>query len=173
MTEYIAGDKDSFVELYKNTYERVLRRLTRMFPSLAEAEDCTQDAFIKAFNHWGEWQPIGSAESWVMRIAINHSLSQIRKNKLRNHPSLDDEFANTRKLHIPVHDNPQDIAEDHELWVLVSKLSPKQKEAIYYRFFLGHSSRATAKILGEHERTIGSRLWAARNMLRPQLQESK
>jgi len=50
----------------------------------AAAEDCTQEAFLRAFRAWPRWRPDAPAEAWVHRIAINVAISARRRERLRS-----------------------------------------------------------------------------------------
>lgn len=166
--EYVAGDTTSFANLYQKTFTKVCRTLIPMFRDPVEAEDCAQDAFVRAFAHWASWRPTAPAEAWVMRIAKNGAISQIRKNQIR---TLD---AIIERLGAPEGSkNPWDVAEQNDFRRLIKQLSVKQTEVITYRFFFGYSGRETSRILRIPERTIASRLWSAKNALRIKLVEQQ
>jgi len=81
--EYQPGSKEDFDRLYQASYQRIFRTLATILGDAAAAEDCTQDAFLKAYRAWPRWKGDSPAEAWVHRIAINTALSFIRKRRLR------------------------------------------------------------------------------------------
>lgn len=58
-----AGSKKDFDTLYRETYPRVFRTLAAMLGSEAMAEDCAQDAYLKAFRAWPGWKGEAPAEA--------------------------------------------------------------------------------------------------------------
>src|SRR5438132_2919225 len=93
--EYRAGAKEDFDRLYRASYQRVFRTLLAITGDAATAEDCTQEAFLRAFRAWKEWKRDAPAEAWVHRIAVNVALSHRRRQRLREAGEL------VRRLGIP------------------------------------------------------------------------
>ena len=81
--EYEAGSDADFARLYSDTYLKILKTLTIRLGDGAAAEDCTQEAFERAYRSWKTWKPIAPAEAWVHRIAVNAAISYQRKMKIR------------------------------------------------------------------------------------------
>jgi len=62
MDGYRAGDRDDFDRLYRTTYSRLLRILYAITGDATAAEDCVQEAYVRAFAAWG------SAGDWRRRL---------------------------------------------------------------------------------------------------------
>jgi len=77
--EYQPGSKEDFDQLYQETYPRIFHTLATVLGDAASAEDCAQDAFLKAFRAWPRWKADAPAEAWVHRIALNTAFSFMRK----------------------------------------------------------------------------------------------
>src|SRR6185437_8072645 len=74
-----AGDVDAF-EALVNRYERKIFRLTQHITQNTEdAQDASQEAFLKAFEHLGEFQGNSRFYTWLVRIAVNQALMKLRK----------------------------------------------------------------------------------------------
>src|ERR1700682_6527335 len=80
---YEPGNEADFERLYDVSYPRILGTLTAVLGDRAAAEDCTQDAFERAYKNWATFQPLAPAEPWVHRIAINAAISSQRKMRIR------------------------------------------------------------------------------------------
>ena len=65
-----------FVDLYQN---RVLGFVRRMVPSPEEAQDITQEVFIRAFQNFHRFDGRSSAKTWLFRIAYNLCVDRSRK----------------------------------------------------------------------------------------------
>src|ERR1700730_11454578 len=125
---YRAGNQADFERLYQASYGKILGTLTAMLGDRAAAEDCTQDAFERAYKKWATWQPIAPAEAWVHRIAINAAVSHQRKMRLREVGEV------IRRIGRPgLAPDPQVLAEHQDLTAALSKLPPKQAAAIVLR----------------------------------------
>ena len=85
-----AGDISAF-ETLVGRYERKIFRLTQNITQNREdAEDAMQEAFLKAFEHLGEFQGNSRFYTWLVRIAVNQALMKLRKRR-PNQVSLDEE----------------------------------------------------------------------------------
>jgi RNA polymerase sigma-70 factor (ECF subfamily) len=135
-----------------------------MLGDRAAAEDCLQEAYLKAFRSWAHWQPSAPAEAWLHRIAVNQALSYRRWAKLREVGEL------MRRLGRPEEADPQaEGALSGDFIKALRKLPPKQLAAIVLRHYHGYTNREIAHSLGIPERTVASRLAAARERLRTEL----
>ena len=86
-----AGDISAF-ETLVGRYERKIFRLTQNITQNREdAEDAMQEAFLKAFEHLGEFQGNSRFYTWLVRIAVNQALMKLRKRR-PNQVSLDEEM---------------------------------------------------------------------------------
>lgn len=161
----MAGSSTSpeFDRLYEGAYPRVYRTLAAILGDRAAAEDCTQEAFLKAFQAWPRRRDDSPAEAWVHRIAINTALSHIRKRKLRQVGEL------IRRLGRPVEADPVDEVLGGIVIAEIRRLPPKQAAAIVLRHLHGYSNREIAAALGEPESTIATRLMTAKRTLRVRL----
>lgn len=164
---YQPGSEADFERLYVESYPKILGTLTVMLGDRPAAEDCTQDAFERAFKKWDTWQPIAPPEAWVNRIAINAAISYKRKTRLREVDEL------IRRMGRPgLGPDPQKQVEHRDLVDALRQLPPKEARVIILRYYHGYTNRAIGKALGVPERTIASRLWYAKARLRLKLQHS-
>jgi RNA polymerase sigma-70 factor, ECF subfamily len=161
---YVPGSSVDFDRLYRATYQRVFRTLVAVTGDVAEAEDCVQEAFLKAFRSWPRWRQDSPAEAWIHRIAINTALSSRRRRRLREIGEL------LRRLGRPPEFAWPDVGLTSDLVRELSRLPPKQAAAIVLRHLHGYSNREIAVALGVNESTVASRLAEAKRTLRVRLQ---
>ncbi len=132
------------------------------------AEDCTQDAFERAFKAWKTWRPDAPAEAWLHRIAINVAINGQRRERLQEVGAV------LRRIGRPVEpSDPAVVVERSDLLEALRKLPPKQAAAIVLRHYHGYSNREIGIALGVPERTVASRLAAARARLQQLLQGTR
>src|SRR5712671_4648454 len=67
---YRPGSSPDFDRLYRASYPRLVRTLTALLRDGAAAEDCVQEAFVRAFKAWPRYRPDAPAEAWLHRIAL-------------------------------------------------------------------------------------------------------
>src|SRR5256712_1621014 len=143
VAEYQPGSAADFERLYRNSYRRILGTLVTMLRDRAAAEDCTQDAFERAFKAWKSWRPDAPAEAWLHRIAINVAINGQRRERLQEAGAL------VLRLGRPA--PPADVAAVAERTVILDcfrPLRPQQAAAIVLRHFHGYSNREIAISLG-------------------------
>lgn len=79
-----------FRQLIQAYQKRVYHLIRRMVLIHEDADDLTQNTFIKAFNHIGKFQGQSSLYTWLYRIATNETLTFLEKKKKRFFFSMDD-----------------------------------------------------------------------------------
>jgi RNA polymerase sigma-70 factor, ECF subfamily len=161
--QYRPGSKDDFDRLYEATYPRLFGTLAAMLRDRTAAEDCVQETYLRAFRAWPRWKADAPVGAWLHRIAINVAVSYRRKERLREVAEL------VRRLGAPTPVDPAEAAQTPELLRELRALPPKQAAALVLRHVHGYTSREIALALGVPERTIASRLMAARSQLRARL----
>ncbi|GAC1331188.1 MAG: RNA polymerase sigma factor RpoE [Candidatus Dormibacteria bacterium] len=163
--KFVAGSKEDFDRLYQETYQRIFRTLVVLTGSPAAAEDCTQEAFLKAFQAWGKWKEDAPPQAWVHRIAINTAASYRRRQRLREVGEI------VRRLGRPPEADPTEPDLGPDMVRELGKLPPKLSSAIVLRHLHGYSNREIGTILGVPESTVASRLAEAKKILRARLRE--
>jgi RNA polymerase sigma-70 factor (ECF subfamily) len=157
---YRPGDRDDFDRLYRTCYPRLLRTLYAITGDAASAEDCAQEAFVKAYKAWPRYRPEKTAEAWIHQIAINTAISHRRRASLRTIGEV------LRRLGRPGPGaDPADAAGRSDLVDALAALPPRVAADFVLRYHHGYSNREIARLEGVSERTIGSRLHLAREQL--------
>lgn len=157
---YRPGDRDDFDRLYRNTYSRLLRILYAVTGDSAAAEDCVQEAFMRAFAAWGRYRPDQAAEAWMHQIAVNTAISYRRRAKLRTVGEV------IRRIGRPGHaPDPAESAGRSDLIRALTALPPKVAADFVLRYHHGFTNREIARLDGVSERMVGLRLNRAREEL--------
>jgi RNA polymerase sigma-70 factor (ECF subfamily) len=159
---YRPGVKEDFDRLYKATYQRVFASLVMILRSPAAAEDAAQEAYLRAFRGWKGWKQDAPAEAWIYRIALNVAFSHRRRERLFEVGEV------IKRLGRPRQPDPTDIAQP-DLVREIRALPPKQAGALVLRHLHGFTNREIGAALGIPERTVASRLAAAKSRLRVRL----
>ena len=161
---YTPGSREDFDRLYRTAYPRVFRTVAAILADLDAAEDCAQDAFVKAYQAWKRWRPDAPAEAWIHRIAVNRAISYGRSARLRHVGEVLKRFGRP--------ESPRDPAEEAtqpDLLTALRRLPPRLSAAIVLRHYHGYTNREIAAALGVSERTVGARLKQAGEQLRAEL----
>lgn len=129
------GNTQSFLVLLKR-YQRPIHALIRQIVSNREdAEELTQDVFIKAFRKLDSFKGGSSLSTWLYRIAWNTAISETRKKKLI-YPEFDEnQLANLPDETVDeVLEKEKDEVQLQRLERAVERLQPEEKALItlYY-----------------------------------------
>ena len=150
-----------FSSRLESVLDPAYRLATVMLRDRAAAEDCTHDAFERAYRSWSTWRNDAPAEAWVHRIAINTAISFQRYSRMREVGQV------IKRLGRPTAPpDPGSVAERSDLFNALRKLPPKQAAAIVLRHHHGYTNREIAAALEIPERTVASRLIAAKARLK-------
>jgi len=170
------GDISAF-ETLVGRYERKIFRLAQNITQNREdAEDVLQEAFLKAYEHLGEFQGNSRFYTWLVRIAVNQALMKLRKRR-PNQVSLDEEIDTGEEL-MPreVEDwgpSPEERYQQTELSGIlssvISDLDPSFRIVFQLRDIEDLSTEETAEALGLSIPAVKSRLLRARLKLRQKL----
>jgi RNA polymerase sigma-70 factor, ECF subfamily len=160
------GDRAAF-ELLVVRYQRpVYNAALRLLRDAEEAKDVAQTTFLKVFEHLGDYDPSFKFYSWIYRIAINESLNAIATRRFRG--ESDGEEADgapgpDRQLEGEQMSRAIDEALTH--------IRPELRAVILLRHFMHLSYQDMAEVLLLPEKTVKSRLYSARQLLRDQLRQ--
>ena len=160
---YRPGSEEDFDRLYRDTYPRLLGTLLGILRDRATAEDCVQEAYLRAFRSWARWKPYAPAEAWLHRIALNVAFGERKRQKLREIAEV------VKRLGVPAgHEDPA-RSDQADLLTALHRLPPEQAATLVLRHLHGYTNREIGISLGVPERTVASRLAAAKERLRKEL----
>ena len=166
------GDQEAFAELV-NTYQNAVYNLCyRMLSERTEAEDATQEAFLRAYMNLERYDPARSFKTWVLSIASNHCIDRLRKRRLV-WLSLDEPLPPNLALSSD-EPQPEEATIQNErsqaVQVLLDDLNHDYRAAVILRYWYDYSYAEIADILDTTESAIKSRLFRARQALAQQAQ---
>ncbi|MDR1457247.1 MAG: sigma-70 family RNA polymerase sigma factor [Puniceicoccales bacterium] len=173
-----ANDSTAFDALVKKYRERLFSIVYNMTSNRDDAFDITQEVFIKAFRGIKNFNGKSAFFTWLYRIAINTSITQINKTRLRRFFSLETLDAENTQKACPEYfvgmDNaskPLFLKELQEnLNIALQKLSNKHRSVVVLCEVEGFSSAEAAVVLKCSEGTVRSRLHYAKEQLKSYLQ---
>lgn len=151
-----------WIELYST---EILRTCFVCLQDRGQAEDATQDTFIKAWRHMGDLQRRGirNEKAWLMRIAVNTCRDYRRTAWFRH--------VDARKA---IEALPPGLvasaAEDRDLMLTVCGLPEKYRQAVLMYYYEGLTEQETAQALGLSSATVSRRLRKAEALLRAALE---
>lgn len=162
----LAGDLDAF-GLLIDRYERpVFNTVLHMVGDAEDAREVCQQVFMKAFEHLASYDRERKFFSWIYRVAINEALNHLKAR--HQHEPLSETLEHPRT-------NPAEQFESLERWThlheAIMQLDPNYRAVIILRHFIHLSYAEVAEVLKLPVKTIKSRLFSARQLLREALEE--
>jgi RNA polymerase sigma-70 factor (ECF subfamily) len=138
-----AGSIEAFEELAVRFEARIYGFLLRQVGNPHDAQDLTQEAFVRAWRGIARFDPERDFATWLFVIARRAAANHFRARRL--HGELNDEMADAALEPTTIA-----IAEDdsQRLWRAAKKLSSKYYEALWLRYGEDFSVAQTARVMG-------------------------
>lgn len=158
------GDRTAFATLVTRYQKTVFNAALRMLRNREDARDVSQTVFLKVYEHLGDYDPTHKFYSWIYRIALNESIN----------------LLNRRMQIAPIEDNRPDERrgaddevelEQHgrRIQRALVALKVDHRAVIVLKHFMDLSYEDMAAVLELPEKTVKSRLFTARQLLREAL----
>lgn len=158
------GDRAAFEPLVVRYQRPVYNAALRLLRDAEEAKDVAQTTFLKAFEHLGDYDPSFKFYSWIYRIAINESLNALGSRRSRG------ESDNEEADEAPGPDRQLEGEQmSRAIEEALTHIKPELRAVIVLRHFLHLSYQDMGDILLLPEKTVKSRLYSARQLLRDRL----
>jgi len=166
ITKAAQGDMKAFEEIYKATSGFVYNVALRITNNRDDADEVTQDVFMKVHRNLKNFGFRSSFRTWVYRIAANTAINHSKKAARHDDHLVEYDPA--------IHDAPTAGTADrvverqdaeHLLAALLAVLDPDQRACIVLREIQGLDYRAIAETLNININTVRSRLKRAREKL--------
>lgn len=158
------GDQAAFAELVTRYQQPIYNAAFWVLRRAEDANDITQEVFLKVAERLDEYDPRFRFFSWIYRIAVNESLNLLRRNKREK--GLDDEFD------LPAADSasPEYQLGDAQLTERIRstlmRMTTSDRTVLSLRHFSDCSYQEIGQILDVDAKMVKSRLFEARQRLR-------
>ena len=158
------GDRQALGELIKEYERPIYNAAYRILGNPDDAADVTQTVFMRAFERIDQYDPEYKFFSWIYRIAVNESINQ--RSRSKNQQSFEDEeFADSAR--------PEDEVDAQSLSRIIQaglmELQEDYRVVVVLRHFSDMSYRDISNILRIPEKTVKSRLYSARQLMKVRL----
>ena len=174
-TPMIRGDElevENVAVIFQGDYTRIFRYIMNMVHDTAEAEDLTQETFLRAYRRRDSLRDAGAQTAWLYRIATHVCLDRLRQYARRD--PLESE-ADLDEVDVAEPDTPslQQAIEQDEMSACVqrylNRLSDNYRAVILFHDMHELTAPEIAQLLGESLATVKIRLHRARGKLRTAL----
>jgi RNA polymerase sigma factor (sigma-70 family) len=159
--ESMAAEPVTFEGFFEDQKERLLRILSVITGSRAEAEDLAQEAFTRVFERWEKVAAMEDPAGYLHRAAMNLFRNQYRRARVG--------LARTVGLG-PEQDVFKPVEDRDAAARALGALTPRQRAALVLTEALGYSGEETGRLLGIKASTVWALTHQARAALRGTLE---
>lgn len=162
--EFRQGSAESFEKLLRLYEGPIFNAAYRILNNYEDARDVTQNVFLKAFENLDSYDQNYRFFSWIYRIAVNESINM----RTAKRP-----LDNLENVKVEESDTPEKALSQAELGEIIQgalmALGMDYRVVIVLRHFQNCSYKDIGEILDIPEKTVKSRLFTARSLLRDSL----
>ena len=167
------GDLEAYGEIIQAYQDSVFSVCLRILGNSQDAEDLTQDAFLRAYRNISHYDPFRPFGPWMRVLAANLCYNHLNKARLDRTP-LDDERYQAREDFGKGPEKMMELSQEHrELYQKIWQLPGNQRIALELRHFQGLSYQEMAQALDLPLNTVRSHLYRARQKLAELLEEEQ
>ncbi|MCB0753911.1 MAG: sigma-70 family RNA polymerase sigma factor [Ignavibacteriae bacterium] len=168
VTECLEGNGKAFEKIV-DKYQKVIFRLAdKLVRDFDDAEEITQSVFVKAYENLKDYNPQYKFFSWLYRIAVNESINF--KKRKSNVSELNENEAS-------LENDPDKICENNILSENINdalmQLDMLYRLPVVLKHFLDYSYKELGFLLSVPEKTVKSRLFTGRQLLKNLLTENR
>jgi len=157
----LEGHTKAFESIIDKYQKPIFNVALRIIDDTQDAEDVAQAVFVKAFEKLGTFDPRHKLFSWLYRMAVNESLNFL--NQKKRFEGLDQGLVSQDQ-------SPDESYEDNERSQTIEnalmQLEPEQRALIVLKHFQELSYKEIGFIFNIPEKTVKSRLFSARQLLK-------
>jgi RNA polymerase sigma-70 factor, ECF subfamily len=170
----LAGQQDAFEVLVERYKDAVQNLAYRMLSNVTEAEDVTQEVFVRAYTQLATYKPAHKFSTWLLSIASHLAIDQLRRRRFLALPLEDVPFL---EWITDLGAGPEQTAlegEQHdEIQAYLQRLPGKYRAVILLRYWYDLSYEEIAMALNLTPALVKARLHRARELLARYIQENK
>ena len=162
----LANDQDAFAVLVERYKDAVQNLAYRMLGNTTEAEDVTQETFVRAYTQLATYKPAHKFSTWVLSIASHLAIDQLRRRRFLALPLDDVPFL---EWIVDSGTSPEQSAlegeQQDEIQVYLQRLPSKYRAVIVLRYWYDFSYEEIARTLELTPALVKARLHRARELL--------
>ena len=169
--EVLAGQTQAYAELVNRHKDMVYTIAIGLLHIREEAEEVSQDVFLKAFQALNKFKKQAKFSTWIYRIVYNECISRLRKKKL-NQISLDENKINFSDSLITDENSANEDEKHRMLQEAIMDLPKEDKAIILLYYFESLSIEEISVITSLSKSNIKIRLFRIRNKMHERLSKS-
>lgn len=172
--QVLAGQQDAFAMLIERYKDAVQNLAYRMLSNVTEAEDVTQEVFVRAYTQLATYKPSHKFSTWLLSIASHLAIDQLRRRRFLALPLEDVPFL---EWMADLGAGPEQSAlvgeQQDEIQAYLQRLHSKYRAVIVLRYWYDLSYDEIATALNLTPPLVKARLHRARELLARYMRENK
>ncbi len=165
------GDSDAFEEIFRVYHARIYNYVYRVVGNADDAQDLTQDSFVKAYRALQRGTQPENLSAWLYRIASNTCMDALRRRSLIRWQPLDNLLAvlsasGSRSPEEQVLQNERQTEQQRKIEHVLAQLTPRYRMYLILREGEGFSYQEIAAATGDSLDTVKVTLYRARERAR-------
>jgi len=168
VSRVLAGETALFEILMRRHNQRIYRIVRGILDDDGEAEDVMQDAYVRAYQHLGQFEGRSTFVTWLTRIAMHEAFARVERLKRQTNLN-DDEIAHMTPTPASS-DSPERNVANRELHraleAAILSLPPKYRTVMMVRDVEELSTAEAARVLEISQEAVKVRLHRARALVR-------
>src|SRR5579875_1834877 len=170
----LGGNQDMFALLIERYKDAVQNLAYRMLNNVTEAEDVTQETFVRAYTQLATYKPTHKFSTWLLSIASHLAIDQLRRRRFLALPLEDVPFLEwITDLGIGPEQSALDGEQQDEIQAYLQRLHSKYRAVIVLRYWYDLSYEEIATALNLTPALVKARLHRARELLARYMRENK
>jgi RNA polymerase sigma-70 factor (ECF subfamily) len=160
--------EQSFSQLVEDFQTPIFNLCYRMLGNRQEAEDATQETFVRAYLHYQQYDPARPVKTWLFSIAHHYCIDLLRKRRQATLISMDDfadRFLSQARPFISPEESLARLEESRYLQNLLANIQPEYRDAVLLRYWFDLSYDEIAAISGCSVSAAKSRVFRAKKQL--------
>src|SRR5690349_24418355 len=162
----VNGDQDVFAVLVERYKDAVQNLAYRMLSNTTEAEDVTQETFVRAYTQLGTYKPVHKFSTWLLSIASHLAIDQLRRRRFLALPLEDVPFLEwLPDVGVGPEQSALEGEQQDEIQTYLQRLPSKYRAVIVLRYWYDLPYDEIAQALNLTPALVKARLHRARELL--------
>lgn len=166
-------EKQPFEQVVEENMAWLLRYVRGRLRNQSLAEDIVQEALVKAYRAYDRYTEEGRLKTWLGTVARHTLYTYLGREEPAESLDQSREDGGENRLPVSLGEDPQETWETREqvreILALLTRLPPRQRSAVYYRYVRDYSVEQTARLTGMPAGTVKSSAHYGLEKLRAQL----
>jgi RNA polymerase sigma-70 factor (ECF subfamily) len=165
LTQALKGDEDAFGHLVETFQGPVFNLCHRMLGDAEEAEDASQETFLRAYRSLGRYDASRPFSTWLLSIAAHYCIDQIRRRRMNLVPFEDLPYEEVRDPSPNPETEVSSMEDQRAVESLLKTINPVDRATIVLYYWYDFSYEEIGSALHLTTSAVKSRLHRARKEL--------